>query len=201
MEFNKKIQELRKENGITQEELSKILYVSRTAVSKWESGRGYPNLDSLKRIAVYFNVTVDQLLSSKELLTVAESDSKKKRQFLLSIIYALIDISFLTFFIIPFFAERIDGKIYQVTLFSLISISTWLKIVYIVGLSGLFLVGILGLFLQKESKKIGLRYTMILSLTLNVILTVIFITSLQAYASVLAFTFLLIKTIPILKSK
>lgn len=201
MEFNKKLQELRKENGITQEELSKILYVSRTAVSKWESGRGYPNLDSLKRIAEYFNVTVDQLLSSKELLTVAESDSKKKRQFLLSIIYALVDISFLTFFIIPFFAERIDGKIYQVTLFSLISISTWLKIVYIVGLSGLFLVGILGLFLQKESKKIGLRYTMILSLTLNVILTVIFITSLQAYASVLAFTFLLIKTIPILKSK
>ena len=154
MEFNKKLQELRKENGITQEELSKILYVSRTAVSKWESGRGYPNLDSLKRIAEYFNVTVDQLLSSRELLTVAESDSKKKRQFLLSIIYALVDISFLTFFIIPFFAERIDGKIYQVTLFSLISISTWLKIVYIVGLSGLFLVGILGLFLQKESKKL-----------------------------------------------
>lgn len=38
MEFNEKLQELRKQKGLTQEELSEILYVSRTAISKWESG-------------------------------------------------------------------------------------------------------------------------------------------------------------------
>ena len=48
MEFNEKLQELRKSKGLTQEELAKELYVSRTAISKWESGRGYPNIDSLK---------------------------------------------------------------------------------------------------------------------------------------------------------
>ena len=62
MEFYEKIQELRKQRGITQEELAKALYVSRTAISKWESGRGYPNLDSLKAIAKYYGVTIDYLV-------------------------------------------------------------------------------------------------------------------------------------------
>ena len=48
MEFNEKLQELRKSRSLTQEELAEALYVSRTAVSKWESGRGYPGIDSLK---------------------------------------------------------------------------------------------------------------------------------------------------------
>ena len=54
MEFNEKLQELRKQKGLTQEELAEMLYVSRAAVSKWESGRGYPNIDSLKAISKFF---------------------------------------------------------------------------------------------------------------------------------------------------
>ena len=50
MEFHEKLQELRKAKGLTQEELAKQLYVSRTAISKWESGKGYPSIDSLKEI-------------------------------------------------------------------------------------------------------------------------------------------------------
>ncbi|MDD5937467.1 MAG: helix-turn-helix transcriptional regulator [Clostridiales bacterium] len=56
MEFNEKLQELRKQRGLTQEELAELLYVSRTAVSKWKSGRGYPNIDSLKAISKCFPV-------------------------------------------------------------------------------------------------------------------------------------------------
>ena len=51
MEFNEKLQQLRKQKGITQEELAVAIYVSRTAISKWESGRGYPSIDSLKALS------------------------------------------------------------------------------------------------------------------------------------------------------
>ena len=57
MEFHEKLQELRKQRGMTQEELATALYVSRTAVSKWESGRGYPSIDSLKAISGFFGVS------------------------------------------------------------------------------------------------------------------------------------------------
>ena len=51
MVLNEKLQVLRKQRGLTQEELAKALFVSRTAVSKWESGRGCPSIDSLKALA------------------------------------------------------------------------------------------------------------------------------------------------------
>ena len=78
MKIHEKLQELRKQKGLTQEELAEILYVSRTAISKWESGRGYPNIDSLKAISRFFGVTVDELLSGDEVLTIAEEDNKQK---------------------------------------------------------------------------------------------------------------------------
>ena len=59
MLFNEKLIQRRKERGMTQEELAEALFVSRTAVSKWESGRGYPNIDSLKEIARFFSVSID----------------------------------------------------------------------------------------------------------------------------------------------
>ena len=54
MEFHEKLQELRKRKNMTQEELAQALYVSRTAISKWESGKGYPSIDSLKAISTFF---------------------------------------------------------------------------------------------------------------------------------------------------
>ena len=59
MEFNEKLQHLRKENNMTQEQLAERLYVSRAAVSKWESGKGYPNIESLKAISKLFSVSID----------------------------------------------------------------------------------------------------------------------------------------------
>lgn len=91
MEFHEKLQELRKQRGMTQEELATALYVSRTAVSKWESGRGYPSIDSLKAISVFFGVSLDQLLSSEAVLTLAEEDSKEQESRTRSLVFGALD--------------------------------------------------------------------------------------------------------------
>ena len=75
MEFNEKLQLLRKQNNMTQEQLAEKLYVSRTAVSKWESGKGYPNIESLKSISRLFSVTIDDLLSGEELISLAADEN------------------------------------------------------------------------------------------------------------------------------
>ena len=78
MEFHEKLQELRKRRGLTQEELTELLYVSCAAISKWESGRGYQSIDSLKAISAYFSVSLDDLLSSEVLLNLAEKEVEQK---------------------------------------------------------------------------------------------------------------------------
>lgn len=99
MEFNEKLQELRKQKGLTQEELAESLYVSRTAISKWESGRGYPNIESLKAIAKFYSVTIDELLSGEEVLTIAEEDQKQKESHLRDLVFGLLDLSVAMFFL------------------------------------------------------------------------------------------------------
>ena len=76
MEFNEKLQALRKSRGLTQEELAEALFVSRTAISKWESGRGYPSIDSLKEISKYFSVTIDELMTGEKLISIAKRNRK-----------------------------------------------------------------------------------------------------------------------------
>ena len=92
MEFHEKLQELRKNRGVTQEELAEALYVSRTAISKWESGRGYPSIDSLKEISNYFSVTIDDLLSGEKLLSIAEKENKSNIRNICELLFGVMDI-------------------------------------------------------------------------------------------------------------
>lgn len=63
LEIGRNIFRLRKDKGITQEELSKIVGVSIAAVSKWEGGATYPDITLLPVIANFFNVSIDELMS------------------------------------------------------------------------------------------------------------------------------------------
>lgn len=65
----------RKEKGITQEQLSDYIGVSKASVSKWESGLSYPDILLLPELATYFNISVDELLGYSPQLT--KEDIKK----------------------------------------------------------------------------------------------------------------------------
>lgn len=201
MEFNEKLQELRKQKGLTQEELAESLYVSRAAVSKWESGRGYPNIDSLKEISRFFSVTIDDLLSGSEILTIAEEDQKQKNSLLLDLVFGLLDLSVSMFLFLPLFGQREHDTVYEVSLLALSNIAPYLMGAYITIIAGMILWGILTLALQNCNGKFWVNYKRRISFLLGGSGTLLFIVSMQPYAAALLFIFLSIKILIFVKKQ
>lgn len=87
MELGKKIYELRRESGVTQEELAAELGVTAAAVSKWEKGNTLPDVLMVCAIADWFGISVDALLGRsrelKRLILVTEGEERKKIESLL----------------------------------------------------------------------------------------------------------------------
>lgn len=117
MDFSEKLQNLRKQHGLTQEELAAKLFVSRTAISKWESGRGYPNIDSLKEISKFFSVSVDELLSSDELINAAQDENRKNISDLLDMLAGCTDIMCVLMILLPLYPEKVSDSFSAVSLF------------------------------------------------------------------------------------
>ena len=201
MEFSQKLQELRKQKGLTQEELAKSLYVSRTAISKWESGRGYPSIDSLKEIAKFFSVTVDQLLSGEEVLTIAQEDQKQKTSHLRDMVFGLLDISVVIFFFLPFFGQNIGASVEEVSLLALNEIQAYLKIGYLVFVIATALLGVLTLALQNWDAAFWVKNKSNLSLGLTGLSVLLFIFSRQPYAAAFLFIFFAVKGLLLLKKQ
>lgn len=199
LEFNEKIQELRKQKGLTQEELAEILFVSRTAISKWESGKGYPNIDSLKAIAEFFNITIDELLSSKQLLFIAEHDSIAKTHQIRDLTFGLLDLSFLLLIFIPLFGQKDADYIRQVSLLSIESIPNYIKAVYftIILLTAGF--GIMLLTLQNWDNRIWMKIKIKISILLSVLSVLVFFATLEPYIATFSFVLLIIKVSLLLK--
>ena len=67
------IKNLRIQKKMTQQDLAEIVGLTPTGISYWESGKSIPNIETLEKLAIFFNVTVDYLLGKKEM-----SDNDKK---------------------------------------------------------------------------------------------------------------------------
>ena len=195
MEFHEKLQELRKQKGITQEELAEALYVSRAAISKWESGRGYPNIDSLKALAKFYAVTIDTLLSGDEILHLAEEDSKQHRSRFCDLVSGLLDCSMALFFFLPFFGQKSGDGIQAVTLLALTEIPAWLNAFYCAVVLGSVLIGITTLTLQNCTCRYWLTTKAVLSTGCSLVGVFLFILSRQPYAAAFALVFLVIKAL------
>lgn len=199
MEFNQKLQELRKQKNLTQEELAEQLFVSRTAVSKWESGRGYPNIESLKTIANFFDITIDDLLSGEELLTVSEEDNNQKQQHLRDIVFGLFDLSAAMLIFLPFFGQKTINIIESVSLLSLSDIPAYLRMSYYLTILAIIIWGILTLAFQNSDKDLWIRNKNNISLILTITGTFLFIISQQPYAATYLLIFLIIKLFMLIK--
>ena len=201
MEFNEKLQGLRRSKGLTQEQLADSLYVSRTAVSKWESGRGYPSIESLKMIAKFFSVTVDQLISSEEVLTIAEQDKVQSKKRFCDIVYGALDLCALLLFFLPFFADRGEMGIREVSLLNLVNTRIWLSVLYYVIVIAIAVMGCLALALQQLRSALWIRWKIHISLFLSGVAVLIFVLSLQPYAAVFMGSLLAVKAVLLIKHR
>ena len=195
MEFHEKLQELRKKKGLTQEELAEMLFVSRTAVSKWETGRGYPSIDSLKVIAGFYKVTIDELLSGDELLSIAESDGREKERHLCDLVTGLLDSSAILLLFLPLFGQWEGEQVRSVSLLMFSAATPLLRGAYLAAVLGMALWGMGTLALQNCRRTGWMRWKGIGSLLLNAVGVLVFILGRQPYAAALAFLFLAIKTV------
>ena len=200
MEFGEKIQKLRNQNKWTQEQLAEKLYVSRTAVSKWESGKGYPNIDSLKDIAKLFDKTIDELLSNEEIIDIAKNENTTNMKRTNNLIYGLLDIISILFIFLPLYAKKTEDFVYSVSLISTNDISNIIKISYIIILSFLSLIGIAELIIQFVDNKKIQRILNVISLIIETFAILFFAISRQTYLTVIIFIILIIKIIIVVKN-
>ena len=200
MEFNEKLQELRKDKGLTQEELAEKLFVSRTAISKWESGRGYPSIDSLKEIARFFSVTIDDLICSDEMISVAENEKREFADKYISLICNVMDILPVILLFIPAFGNG-SGSSETVSLFGLSGITSWVKTVFIVITGITILNGICGAIIANFNKPLWNRHRLITGVVLSILSVTVFIVTRQPYAGIVCFAFLVMKGFLIAKVK
>ena len=200
MEFHEKLQELRKNKGLTQEALVEVLYVSRTAVSKWESGRGYPGIESLKQISTYFGVSIDDLLSGEQLLSLAERENKGNLQRICDLISGAVDLLTLLLIVLPLYPKNVEGYVYAVSLMDYGNVTGKPLIFYWILFIGLAVLGMIQITVTKRG---GFKYSRILldfSMAFGIITVIYLALCREPYATTLAFLMLVIKGMLMLRS-
>ena len=201
MEFNEKLQKLRTNENLTQEELAEKLYVSRTAISKWESGRGYPSIDSLKAIAKYFHVTIDELIGGEEIVTLAEQDIKESNKKYTTLLCGILDCLMVLLLLLPVFGDGGTETVTSVSMMDMTGMSAWLKAAFIVVTGLTATNGFCAVIISSFDKPIWDKHRMVTGMALSVIATMLFILARQPYAGIFTLCLLVTKGILLHKIK
>lgn len=200
MEFYEKLQQLRKQNNLTQEQLAEQLYVSRTAISKWETGKGYPNIESLKGISKLFSVSIDELLSSNELLDLAESENRSNVGKLFSFTYGMIDLLMIAFLFMPLFGQSDGTMIRSVSLLSYQDNTALLRTIFFAMFLVISLFGVVELIMQFLASEKLLQISKLVSVSLHALAILLFTAARIPYVTMLLFLLFMIKMLLLLRS-
>lgn len=193
MELNEKLQELRKSKGMTQEELAEVLYVSRTAISKWESGRGTPSIESLKQISAVFSVSIDDLLSAEKALSLAEQEHRICQQNQVHLWNGIIDVCSAGLIFLPLYPNVVGQTVYAVNLLSYAN--RFQRSICMPLFLALILTGVVKTLLACPGRKKEQSFLTVLSIILS-ILSILFLTAARiSYATAVAFLLLILKGI------
>lgn len=199
MEFNEKLQHLRTGKNLTQEQLAEQLYVSRTAISKWESGKGYPNIESLKCISKFFLVSIDELLSGEELITLAQTENNSNMNKIYSLIFGILDVMGIAFILLPLYGNPIGGYIYSVNLLSFLATTPINLTIYWIVFIAMIGIGIAKLLFIHFEMESWSNITTKASITLSIVATLFFAAAKEPYAIALLFLLFVMKIFLLMK--
>ncbi|HWR12890.1 MAG TPA: helix-turn-helix transcriptional regulator [Rectinemataceae bacterium] len=192
MEFNEKLQFFRKKSGLTQEQLAEKLNISRTAVSKWESGRGFPNIEALKNISKVFQVPIDDLLSGDELITIAERDNAADLDKAYSLNFGVLDLLSLAFIFLPLYGQEVGGHIRSVNLLHYSEVSD-VRVVHFILLITLAALGAAEMLIQFFDNKKALSTARLVSILWHSVAVLFFTLTREPYVTFFSLVLLLSK--------
>ena len=196
MELNEKLQQLRKAKGLTQEELAEALYVSRTAVSKWESGRGLPGIESLKQISAFFSVSIDDLLSAEKVLCLAEQESKARQRNRIAFWIGMLDLGALLPALLPLYPKVVGQTVCAVTLLTYANVRN--RFICFVLFLLLILAGAAEITFACLKKQNTFRFTAAGSLLLSAASVLFLIAARISYAAAIVFLLFVFKVVLLL---
>ena len=199
MEFNENLQALRKSRGLTQEELAEALFVSRTAISKWESGRGYPSIDSLKEISKYFSVKIDELMTGEKMISIEEKEKKSNIQKLCDLLTGIVDLFSFILIVLPLYPNPINGYIYSVNLFAYTETTSFNRMLYWIMFLALVLVGAVKIIITQFELNKGQKIVTAFSIVLSILAVLFLAMTREAYAVTIAFFLFVVKGILLFK--
>ena len=115
--FKDRLKSLREQAGLTQKELGEKIYVSRSAVCKWEMGAGIPSDVNLEALCRLFSVSEDWLLDRKDIKNMVDEYSRKNKKMLLFILGIVLPLILIILSLLPIFIWRCKGEEVCITLY------------------------------------------------------------------------------------
>lgn len=109
MDIQNQIRKYRNELNLSQEQLAEKIYVSRQSISNWETGKSFPDINSLIAMSILFNISLDQLIKG-DVEMMKDVVSKKRYSASLKTMVTLIVIA-LVAYIVTFFTTNMSTKI------------------------------------------------------------------------------------------
>lgn len=190
MELSEKIQKLRKEHHLTQEQFAEQLFVSRTAVSKWETGRGIPSIESLQAIAKLFHITLDDLLRADELVFVAENENKENIKRFSYLVDGILSIIAIFGLFLPLYKANINDVFYSVPLYQIHGLLTLL---YWVFPFGMIATGIIQILISDKERGRLYKVTLCVGFLTNISEIFLLILGGHPYPAMLFFVLLILR--------
>ena len=195
MGLSGKIKKIRNDNKLTQEQFAEKMLVSRTAVSKWENGTCYPSIDSLRYMSQIFNISLDKLLSSEEILEIVKIENQSNISKYNNLLFCILDIVRIIFIFLPLYSYKTNDFVYSVSLFNSNDLGSTLKIIFMLIYIMFLILGIIELIFNYKGNN-GLINK--ISLFLDMISIFILLFTKQPYVIALMFLTFIIKFVMLL---